>query len=138
MRNMFIFFAAALLLTACGDGGGSSTPTAEAPKIFLGERAAPGCQILVSRKGGDLGTACQVRIRIVTEAGTPAPVAVTVWSATGVDLPTTLVTAQLESGDTWLATLPVPSPLSNDHAVWVRADMPDGATIEVGREFLLR
>ena len=103
-----------------------------------GERAAPGCLISVSRKGGDLGTTCQAHIRIQPEAGNLTPVAVTVWTATGVDAPTTTVAAQSEGGDTWSATLPVPSPLANDLAVWVRADMPDGATIEVGREFLLR
>lgn len=90
MRNKLIFLATALLLIASRNGGGSSTPTTEAQAILLGGRAAPGCLISVSRKGGDLGTSCQAHIRIQTDAGAPTPVAGTVWTATGADAPSPL------------------------------------------------
>ena len=101
---------------------------------MLGERAAPGCLISVSRKGGDLGTTCQAHIRIQPEVDAPTPVAVTVWTATNAEAPMTTVATQSEGSDAWLASLPVPSPLPSTE--WVRADMPDGATIDVGNDFV--
>jgi len=147
---------ALVVVTTPGDDGAGSVATHHAARaahpsmavtaadgpLLLGSRAVPGYRFTVERAAsGPLvpGGSCPLHIRIEADAGGPAPARVEAWAAVEPSTASEKVVAvKGDREQAWTVAIPLPAPVPAGLSAWVRATMPDGSVLEVGRDFPLR